>query len=186
MKKKPSAKDKNVLTPKQERFCLEYMLDLNATQAAIRAGYSSATAQEQSSRLLSKAIVKQKIQLLKDEQAKRLKVDSDDILRELSRIGYSDIRAIYNENGTVKHPTEWPEDLARAIASIEVEETFEGYGEDRVWTGYTKKVKFWPKNHGLELLGKHKVLFTEKRVVEGKLTLEDIVAAQGEDEEGNE
>jgi phage terminase small subunit len=171
------------LTPKQERFCQEYMKDLNGTKAAIRAGYSEKTANEQASRLLANVNVAQRVQVLKGEQIERVKVDSDEILRELMRLGYSDIRALYNENGTIKHPTEWPDDVARAVASVEVEELFEGSGENREWIGYTKKVKFWPKDRGLDLLGKHKKLFTEKVEHSGKVTLEEIVAGSSGDKD---
>lgn len=70
------------LTPKQERFCDEYLIDLNATQAAIRAGYSKRTAQEQSSRLLSKAIVSERIEVLKLERSEKTKIDAAWVLLE--------------------------------------------------------------------------------------------------------
>lgn len=70
------------LTPKQEMFCLEYLKDLNATQAAIRANYSEKTAQEQSSRLLSNVIINERIAVLMAERAKAVKVDAEWVLRK--------------------------------------------------------------------------------------------------------
>ncbi len=85
------------LTPKQERFCHEYMVDLNATQAAIRAGYSEKTAQEQGSRLLSKVIVKTRISELQAEVAARTDVTIDDVIGML-RESYRDAKAA-NQHG---------------------------------------------------------------------------------------
>ena len=71
------------LTPKQATFVQEYLKDLNATQAAIRAGYSEKTAQEQSSRLLSKAIVQQAIQKGRDKLAAKAEVTAERVLNGL-------------------------------------------------------------------------------------------------------
>ncbi len=71
------------LTPKQQRFVDEYLIDLNATQAAIRSGYSEKTAQEQSSRLLSNVMVSEAIELAQKERQKRTLVTQDDVIRGL-------------------------------------------------------------------------------------------------------
>lgn len=71
------------LPARQSRFVAEYMIDLNATQAAIRAGYSARTAQEQSSRLLSKVIVQEAIAVKRAEQEHRLEVNADWVIAEL-------------------------------------------------------------------------------------------------------
>lgn len=74
------------MTPKQAAFVDEYLIDLNATQAAIRAGYSEKTAQEQSSRLLSNVIVSQHIQKLMGEREKRVGRTADDVLRDIESV----------------------------------------------------------------------------------------------------
>lgn len=71
------------LSPKQEKFVQEYLIDLNATQAAIRAGYSEKTAQEQSSRLLSNVMVKAAISAAKNDRNERVKVDQDYVLNKI-------------------------------------------------------------------------------------------------------
>ena len=62
------------ITPKQQRFVTEYLIDLNATQAAIRAGYSRKTAQQQGSRLLTNVVVKRAIAAQQDRQLKSVEV----------------------------------------------------------------------------------------------------------------
>lgn len=74
------------LNEKQEAFCREYIIDLNATQAAIRAGYSAKTAQEQSSRLLSNAMVSDRVAELKAERAQRTQIDADWVLTAAKRV----------------------------------------------------------------------------------------------------
>ena len=71
------------LTPKQTAFCQEYVLDLNATQAAIRAGYSKKTANEQGARALAKVSVGTQVKRLLDERTRRVEVDADFVVRTL-------------------------------------------------------------------------------------------------------
>lgn len=72
----------NKLTAKQERFCKEYLIDLNATQAAIRSGYSKKTAEVQGSRLLSKAKIKNEIDKLKSEREARIEINADWVIKK--------------------------------------------------------------------------------------------------------
>lgn len=79
------------LTVKQERFCTEYIIDLNATQAAIRAGYSVKTANRIASENLSKPDIQRKIQELQQERAERTEITQDKVLKELAGIGFAPI-----------------------------------------------------------------------------------------------
>lgn len=72
------------LTDRQARFCEEYLIDLNATQAAIRTGYSEKTANEQGARLLANVSVQEKIAELKAERAKRTEMTQDSVIQELA------------------------------------------------------------------------------------------------------
>ncbi len=170
------------LTPKQEAFCREYLKDLNQTKAAERAGFSKRTAKAQAAQLMDKPAVREVIQDLMDKRAKRVEVDGDQVLAELKLIGHSDIRELFDEFGCVKPILAWPEHIARTVSSIEVFEEYQGKGEDREYLGQTKKVKFWDKLRALELMGKHKKLFTDRVEHSGTITLEDIVAGSASED----
>lgn len=110
---------------------------------------------------------------------------TDKILSELRCVGLTDIREIFDEAGNVKPPGEWPIHLARAVASIEVFEEFQGSGKNREYLGQTKKLKFWDKNKALELLGKNMGLFTDRIKHEGTVKLEDLILGSFKEEDRN-
>jgi phage terminase small subunit len=79
------------LTPKQQRFCEEFIIDMNATQAAIRAGYSPKTANEQAARMLTITNLQRYLTELRSQQSERLQINADMVLRELAIIGFGSI-----------------------------------------------------------------------------------------------
>jgi phage terminase small subunit len=79
------------LTHKQKRFCEEYIIDLNATQAAIRAGYSEKTANEQGSQLLAKLSIHEYVANLQKERSDRTQITADMVIKELAKVGFSNI-----------------------------------------------------------------------------------------------
>jgi phage terminase small subunit len=150
------------LTPKQERFCEEYLVDLNATQASIRAGYSAKTAEQQGPRLLGNVGVAARIDKLRAIQSKRTQVTADRVIAELARIAFLDLGSAYDSTGRLLHVQNMPEDVRRAIAGTKIFEEFEGFGKDREKIGETTEIKTVDKTRALELLGKHLKMFTEK------------------------
>lgn len=148
-------------TDKRRRFCEEFIKDLNGTQAAIRAGFSEKSAADIAVELKYVPEVTDYIQKLMDERAKRTQIDADTILVEIFKIAKSDLRKLFDEKGRILSPTDWPDDMAAAVSSIEIDELFEGQGNERSQVGLTKRVRFWDKVKSLELLGKHLKLFTE-------------------------
>lgn len=134
------------LTPKQARFVQEYLIDLNATQAAIRAGYSPDTANQNGPRLLVNAGVERAIQDAMDARAARTLTSQDKIVRELARIAFSDIRELFNDDGQMLPMSEWPDDLAASISSLK-----------DVDAG--REIKMWDKMSALEKLMKHMGMF---------------------------
>lgn len=82
------------LTDRQARFCEEYLIDLNATQAAIRAGYSEKTANRIASELLSKLDIQEKIAELKAERAKRTEMTQDSVIQELAAVARAEVKGV--------------------------------------------------------------------------------------------
>jgi phage terminase small subunit len=154
------------LTDKQRAFCLEYLVDLNATQAAIRAGYSAKTARQAGADNLSKHDIQAETKRLMDERAKRAEIDADTVLAELLKIARADIGQAFNADGSLRPVAEMPEDVRRAIASVEIRE--EGRGGDQEQAGQTKKVRFWDKPRALEMLGRHLRMFSDRMEITGK------------------
>jgi phage terminase small subunit len=130
------------LTPKQERFVEEYLVDLNATQAAIRAGYSEKTARFIGAENLTKPNVQRAIQKASSELTKKVGIDQERVLTEEKRIAFSDIRAIFDENGTQIKPNELPEEVSRSIAKIEVIDSPMG----KPWPGLKRYLPCSPLN----------------------------------------
>lgn len=145
------------MTPKQQRFVEEYLIDLNATQAAIRAGYSEKTAQEQSARLLSKAMVKDAVDTAIAARSKETKIDADWLLKRLAMEAEADIADLYDEaTGELLPVHKWPKIWRQGLVQgIEVDELFEGAGKDRVQIGVVRKVKLDSRIKRAELIGRH-------------------------------
>lgn len=143
------------LNGKKKLFCREYILDLNATQAAIRAGYSARTAYSIGARLLTETAVIECIKQLKQKRIEQLGIDANYVLMRLFEIDQMDALDILNEDMTIKPISEWPLVWRRYLSGFDLAEIFEGRGEDREMVGVLKKIKWPDKVKNLELLGKH-------------------------------
>ena len=151
------------LTPKQALFVKEYLVDLNGTQAAVRAGYSAKGADVAGARLLGNVRVKEAIQAAMDDRAERLDITADRVLQEIARLSFSDIRKLFTEHGQLRPIHDLPDDVAAAIASIEVvTRRLPGIGDEPPEIEYVHKIKTCDKRGSLELLGKHLKLFSER------------------------
>jgi len=155
------------LTEKQIRFCQEYIIDLNATQAAIRAGYSENSAVDIGCENLDKPNITQYVQELLDQRAARTKATADFAISEIYHLISFDPNEVFNEDGTLKLIKDIPRNIRKAISSIEVDEIWEGRGKDRKQIGETKRIKFWDKTRTIELLSKHLKLLTDKHEFAG-------------------
>ncbi|MGV1869728.1 terminase small subunit [Agrobacterium rosae] len=144
------------LSVKQRLFVDEYLKDLNATQAAIRAGYSEKTAHSQGPRLLENVGVAAAIEKAKADRSERTKIDADWLLTRLADEAVADIADLYDDDGGLKPVNQWPLIWRQGLVSgMEVEELFEGRGEDREHIGRVRKVKLSDRIKRLELIGKH-------------------------------
>lgn len=142
------------LNPQQKRFCLEYLKDMNGTQAAKRAGYKSPA--QQSTRLLKQEHVQHFLRLKFAKQTSSLNTSVKRILLELQRIAFSDITHYLKiEKGMleIKDTGDWKKDSSRAVSEI---------SETVSMAGVSKKFKLYDKLKGLELLGKYHKMFNER------------------------
>lgn len=138
------------LTERQKRFCDEYLIDLNATQAAIRAGYSKKTAKVIGSENLTKPDIAARIEKRRAAQIKRTEITADRVLLELARIAFVDGSAFatITARGKVKFtPTDELTNDQRAVIA--------GVKNGKFGT----EIKTNDKVRALELLGKHLGLF---------------------------
>lgn len=163
--------ESEVATEREQRFCELLVLHGNRARAAYESGYGSCT---RTSRYAARDLLKRPrvmayLQLVRDEWKEEIGVTTERVLKELAAIGLADIRKLYKEDGSLKLPNEWPDDIAAAVSSIEIDEIFTR-GRDRELIGYTKSVKLWNKIDALTAKAKHLNLFTEKPEDTGKGT----------------
>lgn len=155
------------LTAKQQKFVDEYLIDLNATQAAIRAGYSSKTAGEIGHENLNKPQIRAHIDAKMAEHSARTGVNQERIIRELARIAFLDPTQLVNMDSAEIHDDTSADDRA-AIASVKVKSMS---GETDM---IEREVRFADKIKALELLGKRFGMWIDKQQIEGTVGVQII------------
>lgn len=134
------------LTRRQAKFVEEYLIDFNATQAAVRAGYSAKTARV----IGGENLLKPALQLAIQERQKQLSVESgvtpEMIVKELTRVGFFDVRKMFDKQGELKNIVDMDIDTAACISAVE---TTQGRA------GTTRKIRFADKLKALDLLARH-------------------------------
>ncbi len=161
-KKVKPGTSKQAADDRKKAFAEAYIAnERNGKQAAITAGFSPRTAESQASRLLKDVKVQQIIRERQNELAKKHELTTESIIAELAKIVHSDPRKLFDEHGALLPVHLWPDDMAAAVASVEVFEEFVGQGADRVSIGYTKKLKLWDKNPAIDKAMKHLGLFEQ-------------------------
>lgn len=144
------------LTPKEAAFCEHYLVSLNAAEAARQAGYSEKTAKEIGYENLTKPHIRTRIRQLKRERSVRTKWDADRVLMRLGDELDADLADIFDESGGLLPVEDWPPAFRTGlVAGIEVEQLFEGRGEDREHVGRVVKVKLADRGKRIEMIGKH-------------------------------
>lgn len=157
------------LTPKQRRFVSEYLKDLNATQAAIRAGFSAKTAKQAGSRLLTNVDIASEISEGQARQLKAADLSATRTLEEIRRLAFADLRKLFDEQGNLKPIHLLDDEAAASIASIEVVKKNLAAGDNQ--TDTVHKLKVWDKTRNLEMLAKHFGLLEDKIAHSGHLTI---------------
>lgn len=152
---------------RRTRFVKEYLLEQNATKAAIAAGYSAKTAHAQGSRLLKNAEVRARIEQKNTELNNKLDLTAERLKAELARLCYFDAANFFNPDGSAKAITDLDEDSRRAIAGFEMAELYEGSGEERKQAGYIKKFKLPDKTRAIELAMRVEKMLIERVEITG-------------------
>lgn len=138
------------LTDKQEMFCREYLIDLNATQAAIRTGYSAKTANRTASENLSKPDIQSRIAELKAQRNDLVGINATYVLNRLVEIDQMDVLDILTSTGELKPVSQWPKVWRTTLSGLDVVEmSAEGNTSAQL-----KKIKCTYKMKNLVLLGK--------------------------------
>jgi len=162
------------LNPKQELFCQEYLVDLNATKAAERAKYSKKTARSIGQRLLTIVDIQKRIQELKKKREERTRVTQDRVVKELAILGFSDLQnyiTIDENTGAIqaKGFEEMPPEESRALQSIKEDRVIKEDADGEKTTVYDKvSFKMHDKIRALEILAKHLGMLVERHEVTGE------------------
>jgi phage terminase small subunit len=169
-----------MLTAKQARFVDEYLVDLNATQAAIRAGYAPKRAYATGHENLKKPEVAAALKERMDKRAERTQVDADWMLIRLAQDATADVADLYDDMGQLRPVHEWPMAWRTGlVAGIDTAQERDGQDEDGKPTFVTvRKVRLADRTKLLELIGKHIDVGAFKDRVEhsGKVGLESLIA----------
>lgn len=191
----------HVLSPKEERFCQEYLVDLNATQAAIRAGYTGDTIRQTAHKLLTKGYIQRRVQVLKDERSQRTKITADMVLQELAHIGFARVtdfvkvevrkeeiivpkKKKYKGEKEVDEDDDIEEALPEIVeTSYKIVDVFETdtINQDKIRALASIKqgkngieVKIHDKTKALELIGRHLGMWNDKLKVDADEELKSL------------
>jgi phage terminase small subunit len=144
------------LPGKQARFVEEYLIDLNAMAAAKRAGYSERSAKTYGAKLIAKPNVMAAIEAAQAARSERTRINSDWVLNRLADEAEADLADIFDDDMNLKPIHDWPDIWRKGlVAGVDVEELYEGRGEDREHIGRVHKVKLSDRIKRIELIGKH-------------------------------
>jgi len=164
------------LSPKQQLFADEYLIDLNATQAAIRAGYSPKTAKEIGSENLTKPNIRTYIDQKMADRSRRTGISQDRVLQELARIAFVQIPDVIDVETARVNESASPDDLA-VIQGIKVKESWGDKG-----SSVEREVKIADKGKALEMIGRHLGMFNDKQELNIKsVTFVDDVPLDDDD-----
>lgn len=167
------------LTEKQQRFVDEYLLDLNASAAARRAGYSARTAEWQGPQLLKKTHVSAAISAAQAKRSKRTQINADWVLKRLSSEADADLADLYDDGGNLLPIREWPMVFRRGlVVGFETVHEIEGSGENARRL-LVRKIKLLDRSKVVDMIGKHVGVqaWRERVEVNGEVTLAQALAA---------
>lgn len=148
------------LSHMQRQFVEEYLIDLNASKAAARAGYSAKTAQRIGSELVRNPKVLTAVEEAMARRSSRTNITADRILQELARVAFFDIRKLYDQDGNLKKPADLDDETAAALSALETIEQLNA--ESGASPAFTKKIKTFDKISALTLAMRHLGMLRDK------------------------
>lgn len=146
---------KRKLTERQRAFVEEYIVDLNGTQAAIRAGYAERNARTTAAKLLANSNIQERLSKKKSQRSERTKINADYVLMRLTEIDQMDAIDILDDNDNLLPISKWPAIWRQMISGLDIKELYDGSGGERALAGALKKIKWPDKVKNLDLIGKH-------------------------------
>lgn len=154
---------KKPLTAKQAAFVAEYLIDLNATQAAIRAGYSEKTAPFIGSENLKKPNIDAAIQAAQQKRSDRTEITQDRVLEEYAKLAFLDPRKFYDAEGRLIDIPNLPAEVAAAISGMDIAVEKAGTDEDgSPIFAQVRKIKLVDKKGALDSVARHLGMFNDK------------------------
>jgi len=167
------------ITDKMRQFVDEYLIDLNGTQAAIRAGYSESTAQEQSSQLLARPDIRALIEQAQKDRVDRVQINQDTTVNELKTIAFSDVAdfVIVKEGGVIEQRpfNELKKEQTRCVKRIkQTVRTAQSSDGTVIHQTAVLELELYDKVKSLELLGRHLGIFNDKLTLDGALPLQIV------------
>lgn len=160
-----------MLTPKQQRFVDEYLIDLNATQAATRAGSKAERADQAGYEFLRNPEVAAAIAERSEKHAKKLDITAEKVLAAIAEIAFGDVRKMFTADGALIRPHEWDDETAAAVAGMDVVTVSAGEG----MVEHVAKIKRTDRLRALDMLARHHSLYNDKVEVSVTKGLADLL-----------
>jgi phage terminase small subunit len=172
--KKTTLSTDQKLTVKQRLFVREYLVDLNATQAAIRAGYSKKTAKVIGCQNLTKLNVIQSVFESMENREKNVETSAEWVLKALHGEAIADIADLYDKLGSLKPIHDWPIVWRTGLVTgVKTKQEHEYIDGQKVPNGVVTEIKLSDRVKRLELIGKHHAMFTDNVNLGGEVHLRD-------------
>jgi len=149
----------NKLTPKQRKFCLEYLKDFNATRAAVEAGYSKKTARTTGYENLTKQYIQAYLSKRINKAEEKAEIDIELILSHLYYMAFFDVKEMLDERGDLLPTSEWPPIAGKLISGMDIKKTIDSKGGETV---IVKSIKMPSRERNTENLGRYLAMFTDK------------------------
>jgi phage terminase small subunit len=170
---------KDKLTIKQEKYAQGLFKGLTQREAYKQAydaeNMTDKSIDEKACELAANVKVKSRLEELSNELRLRNMVTVERVLTEYAKLGYFDVRNLFNNDGSPIPIQELDDETAAALAGLDIQEVYEGTGDNRKFVGYTKKYKLPDKKAALDSMAKYLGMFTDKVEVNHTITIEDIL-----------